>query len=85
MRLVSLLSFGLVLLLGPALNSQEPPCVNGKCKVAVPQQITQRTARIAVEVASAPVQVVRQVRTNQPVRTFVRRPFGGLFRRAFCR
>jgi hypothetical protein len=85
MRLVSLLSLGLVLLFGSALNSQEPVCVNGQCKLPVPQRIVQSTAQVVVEVASAPVQAVRQVRTNRPVRTFVRRPFGGLFRRAFCR
>jgi len=69
-----LLAGVLVLVLGVACTSQEPVCLNGQCKVAVPSEQPVRDSVKAV--ASSPVKVVRKVRSVKPVRSFLRKVFG---------
>ncbi len=65
----SALVLALVLMLGVASVAQD--CENGQCKVAVPKQ-----AEVTVKGAvSAPVKVVRSVRANKPVRSWLRKLF----------
>lgn len=71
-RVVSVL---LLLAIGSTAIAQD--CRNGQCQIVqVPKAVVSQSVEAAKEVASAPVKVVKQVKTKKPVRSFLRKVFG---------
>jgi hypothetical protein len=61
--------------IGSTASAQD--CKNGKCPlVQVPKAVVSQSANAVSEVASAPVQAVKKVRSVKPVRSFFRKVFG---------
>ena len=70
-----LLSALLVLAAGTTAIASD--CKDGKCPlVQVPKAVVSQSVSAVSEVAQAPVQAVKKVRSVKPVRSFFRKVFG---------